>query len=615
MICRRISSASLSISSPTSLPTGPDCVLAPEAIATLFVIAGCFGLLITTRLPADMVLLAGVAVLVFANILTPGEALAGAASEGLATVAVLFVVAQALSDTGVVSWISYNLLGRPKNVASAQIRLMAPVAIFSSVLNNTPVVAMMVPAVRDWARRNNISSSQLMIPLSYAAIIGGTCTVVGTSTNLVVNDMLKAQPGIEGLALFDLAWVGIPCTLVVLGLTVATSRWLLPDRKGQTQRFEDARQYVVEMLVEQGSPLVGKSIEDAGLRQLPGMFLIEIDRAGRILTAVSPRELLQANDRLIFAGDVRSVVDLKNIHGLRVADDQVFKLDAHQSTRSLVEVVISPNFPHLGKTVRDMGFRNHYGAAIIAISRDGQHLKTKIGDVDLRPGDTLLLETHEDFVGNQRYSRDFLLVSQIENSRPVRHEQRGTAGLILLGMVALVGAGVLPMFKAALLAAALLVLTRCVRIRDARRSIDWEVLLVIAASIGLGAAMEKTGAAQSIAELIIGASAGSPTGLLISLFALTAAFSAVISNMAAAVILFPVAIAASQGLGVAPEPLAVTLMIGASTCFATPIGYQTNLMVYGPGNYKFQDFLKMGVPLTVAVGIVTVAIVPLIWPF
>lgn len=590
-------------------------MLAPEALATLFVIAGCFGLLITTRLPADMVLLAGVAVLVFANILTPAEALAGAASEGLATVAVLFVVAQALSDTGVVSWISYNLLGRPKSVASAQVRLMAPVAIFSSVLNNTPVVAMMVPAVRDWARRNNISSSQLMIPLSYAAIIGGTCTVVGTSTNLVVNDMLKAQPGIDGLALFELAWVGIPCTLVVLGLTVATSRWLLPDRKGQAQRFEDARQYVVEMLVEPGSPLVGKSIEDAGLRQLPGMFLIEIDRAGRILTAVSPRELLQANDRLIFAGDVRSVVDLKNIHGLRVADDQVFKLDAHQSTRSLVEVVISPNFPHLGKTVRDMGFRNHYGAAIIAISRDGQHLKTKIGDVDLRPGDTLLLETHEDFVENQRYSRDFLLVSQIENSRPVRHEQRGTAGLILLGMVALVGTGVVPMFKAALLAAALLVITRCVRIRDARRSIDWEVLLVIAASIGLGAAMEKTGAAQSIAELIIGASAGSPTGLLISLFALTAAFSAVISNMAAAVILFPVAIAASQGLSVAPEPLAVTLMIGASTCFATPIGYQTNLMVYGPGNYKFQDFLKMGVPLTVAVGIVTVAIVPLIWPF
>ncbi|MFT5033934.1 MAG: di/tricarboxylate transporter, partial [Bacteroidia bacterium] len=256
----------------------------PEAIQTLLLIAGCFGLLIVTRIPADVVLLAGVAVLVFANILTPAEALAGAASEGLATVAVLFVVAQALADTGVVSWISHNLLGRPKNTASAQFRLMAPVAIFSSVLNNTPVVAMMVPAVRDWARRNNISSSQLMIPLSYAAIIGGTCTVVGTSTNLVVNDMLKAYSGV-GLNLFDLAWVGVPCVLVVIIFTIFTSRWLLPDRHGEVQRFEDARQYVVEMLVDTGSPLCGKSIENAGLRQLPGMFLIEIDRDGRLLTA------------------------------------------------------------------------------------------------------------------------------------------------------------------------------------------------------------------------------------------------------------------------------------------------------------------------------------------
>lgn len=590
-------------------------MFAPEALTTLGIIASCFALLITTRVPADVILLGGVAVLVFLNILTPTEALSGAASEGLATVAVLFVVAQALSDTGVVNWISHNVLGRPKTIASAQLRLMTPVAMFSSVLNNTPVVAMMVPAVRDWARRNNISTSQLMIPLSYAAIIGGTCTIVGTSTNLVVNDMLKAQAGVSGFELFDLAWVGVPCVLAVILLTVLTSRWLLPDRRGDSSRYDDARQYVVEMLVESASPLCGKSIENAGLRQLPGMFLIEIDRAGSILTAVSPREILQANDRLIFAGDVRSVVDLKNVHGLRVADDQVFKLDAQQASRSLVEVVISPNFPFLGKSVRDMGFRNHYGAAIIAISRDGQHLKTQIGGVVLRPGDTLLLETHEDFVENQRYSKDFLLVSQIENSRPVRHEKRGVAALILLGMVSIVAAGLLSMFKAVVLAAACMVLTRCVRIRDARRSVDWEILLVIAASIALGTAMEKTGAAHTIADLIINVSAQSPTGLLIGLFALTAAFSAVISNMAAAVILFPVAIAASQGLGINPEPLAVTLMIGASTCFATPIGYQTNLMVYGPGNYQFQDFVKIGIPLTIAVGIVTVLIVPLVWPF
>ncbi len=587
----------------------------PEAIQTLLLIAGCFGLLVFTRIPPDVVLLAGVAVLVFANILTPVEALAGAATEGLATVAVLFVVAQALADTGVVSWISYNLLGRPRNTAAAQFRLMAPVAIFSSVLNNTPVVAMMVPAVRDWARRNNISSSQLMIPLSYAAIIGGTCTVVGTSTNLVVNDMLKGYAGGVGLDLFDLAWVGVPCVVVVILFTIVTSRWLLPDRQGQVPRFEDARQYVVEMLVDAGSPLCGKSIENAGLRQLPGMFLIEIDRDGRLLTAVSPREILQAHDRLIFAGDVRSVVDLKNIHGLRMADDQVFKLDAEQAVRSLVEVVVSPNFPFLGKSIRDMGFRNHYGAVIIAVSRGGQHLKTKIGDVEPRPGDTFLLECHDEFVESQRYSRDFLLVSQIENSRPVRHEQRGVAALILLVMVASVAGGFLSMFKAAVLAAGLMVLTRCVRTQDARRSIDWQVLMVIAAAIALGTAMQKTGAAQTIAELMVGISSGSPMGLLIALFTLTTLFSAVISNMAAAVLLFPVAMAASEQLGVSAVPFAVTLMIGASTCFATPIGYQTNLMVYGPGNYQFQDFMKLGIPLTLLVGIVTVVIVPLVWSF
>jgi di/tricarboxylate transporter len=351
------------------------------------------------------------------------------------------------------------------------------------------------------------------------------------------------------------------------------------------------------------------------LRQLPGMFLIEIDRDGRLLTAVSPRELLQANDRLIFAGDVRSVVDLKNIHGLRMADDQVFKLDTHQAVRSLVEVVVSPNFPFLGKSVRDMGFRNHYSAVIIAVSRGGQHLKTKIGDVEPRPGDTFLLETNDEFVESQRYSRDFLLVSQIENSRPVRHEQRGVAGLILLGMVAAVAGGFMTMFKAAVLAAGLMVLTRCVRTQDARRSIDWQILLVIASAIALGTAMQKTGAAQTIAELMVGLSAGSPIALLIALFTLTTLFSAIISNMAAAVLLFPVAMAASEQLGISAVPLAVTLMIGASTCFATPIGYQTNLMVYGPGNYKFQDFMRLGVPLSILVGIITVTVVPLVWSF
>ncbi len=585
-----------------------------EAWQTLAIIGGCFSLLVFSRLPADTVLFGGVALLLLLGILTPEEALAGAANEGMATVGVLFVVARALTETGVVNWISQNVLGRPKTIGGAQLRLMAPVAALSSVLNNTPVVAMLVPAVRDWAKRHSLSVSQLMIPLSYAAIIGGTCTVVGSSTNLVINGMLKDQFG-AGLALFDLAWVGVPCVVLVLVFTVVTSRWLLPHRVGVSERFEDTRQYIVEMVVEAGSPLVGQSIEVAGLRQLPGMFLIEIDRNGRLITAVSPQELLAAGDRLIFAGDVRSVVDLKNIHGLKLAEDQAFKLGKSDASRLLVEVVISPNFPFLGSSVRDMRFRNHYGAAIIAVARDGQQLKGRIGDIELKPGDTLLLEGHEEFLETQRYSRDFLLVSAIEGSSPVRHEQRGTSALIMMGMVLFVATGVLSMFKAALLAAGLMIVTRCVRIQDARNSIDWQILLVIAASIAMGAALEKTGAAQTIAEVMVGLATGSPMATLAALFVLTAAFSAVISNLAAAVLLFPVAVAASQQLGVSMLPFGVTLMIGASCCFATPIGYQTNLMVYGPGDYRFVDFMKIGIPLTVLVGVATIAIVPMVWPF
>jgi di/tricarboxylate transporter len=562
-----------------------------------------------------MILCGGVVILLLLNVITPKEALAGMSNEGMVTVGVLFIVAQALSETGVVSWISNSILGRPKSAPMAQLRLMAPVAVFSTILNNTPVVAMMIPAVRDWAKRNNLPVSQLMIPLSYAAIVGGTCTLIGTSTNLVVNGMLIHAVPDASLAMFDLAWVGVPCVLLVIAFTMLTSRRLLPFKAGKAERFADARQYIVEMLVEPTSPMVGQSIEQAGLRQLPSMFLIEIVRDARLMTVVSPKEILMADDRLIFAGDVRSVVDLKNFHGLRLAEDQAFKLGNNDLSRCLVEVVISPNFPYLGSVVRDMKFRNNYGAAIIAISRNGEHLKGRIGDLELEPGDTLLLEAYEDFVPNQRYSRDFLLVSAIENSRPVRHEHRLRAGIIMLAMVTVVAMGWLSMLKAGFLAAGLLIVTRCIRAADAQRSVDWQILLVIAASIALGGSLESTGAAKVIAGEIVGLASGSAMATLVAIFVVTTLFSAVISNLAAAVIVFPIALAASQQLDVNMMPFAVTLMMAASASFATPIGYQTNLMVYGPGDYRFSDFFKMGVPLTIIVGVTTILIVPMVWPF
>ncbi len=585
-----------------------------DAWLTIFVLLACLGTMAFTRWSVDAILLGGVGLLMFAGVLTPEQAVAGMSNQGMLTVGVLYVVVNGLQQTGVVAWISQSLLLAPRSLRTAQLNLMIPVAALSSILNNTPVVAMLIPAVADWAKRHAFPVSKLMMPLSYAAIVGGLCTLVGTSTNLVLNGMLINSEGGSGLGMFELAWIGVPCVLITVGYILVAERWLLPNRAGASARFEDARQYIVEMLLEDDSPLVGRTIEEAGLRHLPSVYLVEIERSGRLLTAVSPHEQLVAGDRLMFAGDVEAVVDLQKIRGLVPAETQIFKLHTDRAQRCLVEVVISGSFPARGRSVREMEFRNRYGGAIIAVSRQGQNIRGRIGDIVLEPGDTLLVETDPGFVRRQQYSRDFLLVSELENSRPLAHERRYRALAILLAMVASVSAGLFSMFEAALLAGGAMVLTRCTSVHGARQSVDWQVLLVIAASIALGTAVEISGAAATIADSIIDLVAESTPALLVVMFALTALFTALISNVAAAVLMFPIATASATELGIDPTPVVITLMVAASASFATPIGYQTNLMVYGPGDYRFSDFLRMGVPLTVLIGLCTVLLVPLIWP-
>jgi di/tricarboxylate transporter len=584
-----------------------------DSLLTLATIVVCFSMLIITRLAADGVLLSGVVFLMLFGVLSVDDALAGFANEGVATVAILYVVAYALSATGVVSWMSQSLLGRPKTIRSAQLRLMLPVALFSSVLNNTPVVAMMVPAVSDWARRMKMPASQLMMPLSFAAIIGGVCTLIGTSTNLVINGMLIELQLDEELALFDLAWVGIPCVVAVIGFILLTSKWLLPYKEGAAARFEDARQYTVEMLVEKGSPLAGKSIEQAGLRHLSGLYLAEIVRDGDVIR-VGPTRYLRQDDRLIFVGNVDAVVDLKQIRGLVSAEQQVFKLDDKSIDRSLIEVVISRDFPLLRKTVKESEFRKFYGAVIIAVSRNGQQIKQRLGDLILEPGDTLLLEANSEFVEKQRFAKDFLVVSPVADFQPVESKKQWIALAILVGMIATASLGLLSMFEAAVVATCALIITDCISVQAARKNISWHIIVIIAASLALGKAMTNSGLAYELANILIGSVSSSPELTLLAMFVLTAVFSAVISNVAAAVILFPIAVSAAESMGLNVLPFAVMIMVAASASFATPIGYQTNLMVYGPGDYQFSDFLKLGVPLTIIVGVVSYFLIPIIWP-
>ena len=588
--------------------------LGVDAWITALVVILSFSVLLLTNIAADAVLLSAAIALTLLGILTPEDMIAGFSNLGLATVGILFVVASALTRTGALASLFNRLLGHPDSVVMAQSRMMLPVALISSILNNTPVVAMMIPMISDWSKRIGISVSHLMMPLSYAAIVGGVCTVIGSSTNLVVNDMLATSTG-NGLQLFDLAWIGVPIVLVTIVFTALFSRWLLADRCQGESVFGDAKEYTIEMVVSDGSPVDGETIEGAGLRNLAGVYLVEIIRDCRVIAAVAPDEELRAADRLIFAGDVDSIVDLQKIRGLDHAEDHVFKLNGDRSQRKFVEVVLGNAFPSLGVTVRQGEFRKKYGAAIIAICREGEHLKQRIGDVVLKRGDILLLEAPANFSQSGQFDKDFLLISELQNSRPVLHTKRIHALAILLLQIVLVSTNMLSLFEAACLAAIMLIATRCISLSEARSSIDWSVLVVIGASISLGLACQKTGIAEATAQFAVELFDGSAYGSLIALFLVGAILTALISNMAAAVLLFPVIESTAQQLGVSLLPFAVTLMVAASVSLATPIGYQTNLMVYGPGNYRYSDFMKMGGLLTLIIGVVTVVLVPVIWPF
>ncbi len=569
--------------------------------------------LVFTNMAVDMVLLGGLTIFLITGILEPQAALAGFSNEGMITIAVLYVVVAGIRETGGITFIATRLLGTPKTLLEAQSRIMVPTTIMSAFLNNTPVVAMLIPAVNEWARKNRLPVSKLLIPLSYAAILGGTCSLIGTSTNLVVNGEMISELGMAGFGLFDIAWVGIPCAIVGFLYMFFIGQYLLPDRIPPIQRTDDPREYTVEMLVEPGSPLVGRSIEQAGLRNLPGMFLIEVGRRQTFITAVSPDEILQENDRLIFAGVVESVVDLQKIRGLTPATDQVFKLDAPRRDRILIETVVSHSCPVVGQSIRAGKFRSRYNAVVIAVARNGERVKRKIGDIVLRAGDTLLLETHPSFFEQQRNSSDFYLVSRVENSTPPRHEKASIALAILIGMVLTVSVGLFSMLEAAMLAAGAMLITRCCSATVARRSVDWSLLLTIGAALGIGEALQVTDTAQEIADFLIATAGDHPVVSLIVVYFVTMFFTELITNVAAAVLVFELAYATSVNLGVDFQPYAIAIMMAASASFSSPIGYQTNLMVYGPGGYQFEDYLKVGIPLNLLMAATSLLIIPWVW--
>lgn len=586
-----------------------------------------FGLLQLRRgAPTDLLFLGGLMIVTLTGVISPQQAFAGFSNQALLTIAALLVVAAGLRSTGVLDWVGNKLLGGAHNERDALWRLAPALVVSSAFTLNTALVAMMMPVVIDWCRRRGISPSRLLMPVSYLTILGGVCTLIGTSTTLIVNGMLRDR-NIETMELFELGYVGLPCAVVGSLFFVFVGPRLLPRRADIIERLDETRrEYLVEMLVQPDCPLVGQTVQQAGLRQLPGLFLIEIDRDGDLITPVTPDDVLFARDRLVFTGLVGTIVDLEKIPGLIPAADITYEF--HPTTRHkrhLTEVVLSRTCPLIGTTVKAANFRRQYNAAVVAVHRNGERVTNKIGDIRLQPGDTLLLQTRNEFVDRYRNSRDFFLVSSVEGSEPrLHHKMTTAAGLAVLLIGWLIATSFLPKENgwgglastavASMTIAIGMMLTRCLRIAEARNSLELQTLVTIAAALGLGAALEESGAALACAKFLVGLVGEQPYVLLIVLYLMTIMFTEMITNNAVAAMLIPIAIGVATAGGYDSRPFIIAITLAASLSFVTPIGYQTNLMVMGPGGYRPTDYLRAGLPLAVVVTVTALILIPQIWP-
>ena len=657
-------------------------IFSPHGWISVFVVGAVFTTLFFRRgAPVDLLFLAGLMLVTVTGVITPEEAVAGFANTAVLMIGALLVVSAALRQTGVLDWVGQLWLGRVQSERGAMCSLALGLVATSAWLLNTALVAMAMPVVLDWCRKRSISPSRLLIPVSYFAILGGVCTMIGTSTTLVVRGEMQRvyeagpmwpstsptdQVGEEGgvtprrwdhesfhqqlvpIGLFEIGKVGIWCALLGTVVLLLLGRRLLPNRTDMIEQLgEQRREYLVEMLVLADCRLIGQSVQDAGLRQLPGLFLIEISREGEIVTPVTPSDVIRSGDRLVFTGVVSTILDLEKIPGLVPAADTTYEFTPRtRQQRNLTEVVLSKTSPLIGATVREAHFRQLYNAAVVAVHRNGVRLTNKIGDISLEPGDTLLLQTRGNFVGRYRNSRDFYLVSSVEGDEPRRHDRAILAGMVFLLLVfwlawasfwgqgfaaergwsplgVSIWQGISSPEIVGIAAAIMMILTRCLRVSHARSAIDLHILFVIVGALGLGKALNASGAAETIANAMVSPVVGlfgpdhalMPWCLLIVMYLVTIIFTELITNNAVAAMLFPIAVAMAWQADLNPRPFVMAVALAASLSFITPIGYQTNLMVMGPGGYQPRDYLKAGLPILLVVSLTALVAIPWVWPF
>ncbi|HPE34053.1 MAG TPA: SLC13 family permease [Bacteroidales bacterium] len=586
-------------------------MLSYDSIIVLAVIVFIIISLYTNLIGPAFTFIVGILLLGITGVLTPNEILSGFANEQIMVIILLLLIGQMIRNTGVLEGTLNRIFRKTNTYPKFLTRIYFSVSIMSSMLNNTPLVAVMMPYVNSWCKKNKVNPSKLLIPLSYAAIIGGSTTLIGTSTNLIVNGLIQSQtviPDFEPFQLFDFAYVGVPMMFIGFLYLYLFADKLLPDRHDVYKDFEqNTRSYLVQTRIRATSSLAGMTIREASLRNLKGLFLAEIIRGGNQIRPVSPHENLRHDDILVFAGETTMITDLVNSNtGLELAEIGMYSRKSHTEA---IEIVISYNSSLIGQTVKESMFRSKYDAAIIAIHRNGERISGKLGDVKIKAGDVLLIITGSDFNHLSQNTQDFYLISRIKDFRkPKFWEPYLVIGGLILSIL-LAGFKLVPLFTSLAILVTIALLLKLMNPKDLAKTVDFNLAVILAMSLALGLAMIKSGVAEHVGNAFINLLL--PLGslaLLFGIFIVAALMSAFITNAAVVAMLFPIVLSISAKLGVNPFPLVMVMTFGAATSFMTPVGYQTNLMVYGPGGYTFSDFLRIGLPLTIIYMVVAVLI-------
>ena len=579
---------------------------------TIITVVAMFAVLLFTKTPAEMAFLGAIAILFVTGTLSEKETCSGFSNSSVVVIGALFIIVGGLVHTGVLQWITKHLLGTPGSYHKAIVRLMLPVAILSSFLNNTTVVALFVNVVKMWGKKMHINPSKLLIPLSYASGMGGLCTLIGTPPNMIISGMYAEQTGVQMNILTPLI-PGLFCLCVGILTMILLSR-LLPDRKSAEESFESTGDYTVELLVPTECELVGKTVHEAQLDEVKGGNLIEIVRFDHeIITPVENDEFIFGGDRLIYSGQINDILELKNTHKLVNAEHHVFSVDEMDKKRKLRTAYVSFGSKAIGQKWTETDFSAKDSLTLVAVSRRGERIQESPRDIVLQAGDTLLLDcpaSSKSLTDSVKRHLHFFESDEIPNIG----KKTLVSTTIMIAMVVLSALNVIPLLQCAFLAAMAMLIFKCCNVDQAMKAINWDILMVFAGSVVLGVAIQKTGIAERLAFGILDVCGTNPIVVMTAICLVGTFITEFISNTAAGAMFFPIMYEAAEKLGYEPYPFLIALMVSVSSSFATPIGSPTHMLVYGPGGYRFSDFMRIGLLMNFIILAANILIVNIIYP-